>query len=446
MTPTKTYSDYDVVVVGGGTSGVAAALSAARQGLKVALLEKRIALTGTQANAMVTPFMPSHVHGSQTADLLTERYHQMMEGKGWLTLPGKMELYSPESFKLLNDQVLREFGVEIFYDATLVSAKTEQGNIESVTALIFDDFYAFEAKHFIDASGDALLSRFAGAKTEKGDKDGTRQSVSFRFEVTNIDFARLRHYLKEANYSFCDPSDTTFMEFVHVPGVAACGALLDVFQTAIEAGEITPEIARYIQGFSMPGKPNTLSFNNPQMPNLGNIEDPKTFSGYVRYGRGMQHQLLAFLNRHIPGFEDAFISQEANMLGVRESNRVMGKYIMTGSDYAARRKFEDGVARGDWYIDIHSDDLEVEDESFKKKYDKGEYYEIPYRSLVCAEVSNLIFVGRIISCDFKMQSSIRIQHTCRDMGDAAGRACALAKQLNVALNALDGSLLKQGAC
>lgn len=446
MTPTKTYSDYDVVVVGGGTSGVAAALSAARQGLKVALLEKRIALTGTQANAMVTPFMPSHVHGSQTADLLTERYHQMMEGKGRLTLPGKMELYSPESFKLLNDQVLREFGVEIFYDATLVSARAEQGNIESVTALIFDDFYAFEAKHFIDASGDALLSRFAGAKTEKGDKDGTRQSVSFRFEVTNIDFTRLRHYLKEANYSFCDPSDTTFMEFVHVPGVAACGALLDVFQTAIEAGEITQEIARYIQGFSMPGKPNTLSFNNPQMPNLGNIEDPKTFSEYVRYGRGMQHQLLAFLNRHIPGFEDAFISQEANMLGVRESNRVMGKYIMTGSDYAARSKFEDGVARGDWYIDIHSDDLKVEDESFKKKYDKGEYYEIPYRSLVCAEVSNLIFVGRIISCDFKMQSSIRIQHTCRDMGDAAGRACALAKQLNVALNALDGSLLKQGAC
>ncbi|MFQ0976868.1 FAD-dependent oxidoreductase [Vibrio campbellii] len=446
MTPTKTYSDYDVVVVGGGTSGVAAALSAARQGLKVALLEKRIALTGTQANAMVTPFMPSHVHGSQTAELLTERYHQMMEGRGRLTLSGKMELYSPESFKLLNDQVLREFGVEIFYDATLVSAKTEQGNIESVTALIFDDFYAFEAKHFIDASGDALLSRFAGAKTEKGDKDGTRQSVSFRFEVTNIDFARLRHYLKEANYSFCDPSDTTFMEFVHVPGVAACGALLDVFQTAIEAGEMTPEIARYIQGFSMPGKPNTLSFNNPQMPNLGNIEDPQTFSEYVRYGRGMQHQLLAFLNRHIPGFEDAFISQEANMLGVRESNRVMGKYIMTGSDYAARRKFEDGVARGDWYIDIHSDDLEVEDESFKKKYDKGEFYEIPYRSLVCTEVSNLIFVGRIISCDFKMQSSIRIQHTCRDMGDAAGRACALAKQLNVALNALDGSLLKQGAC
>lgn len=442
MTPTKTYSGYDVVVVGGGTSGVAAALSAARQGLKVALLEKRIALTGTQANAMVTPFMPSHVHGSDTADLLTERYHQMMSGKGKLTLPGKMELYSPESFKLLNDQVLREFDVDIFYDATLVSAAANSGKIESVTALIFDDFYAFEATHFVDASGDALLSRFAGAKTEKGDKDGTRQSVSFRFEVTNIDFARLREFLKQANYSFCDPNDTSFMEFVHVPGVEACGSLLDIFQSAIAEGEMTPEIARYIQGFSMPGKPNTLSFNNPQMPNLGNIEDPKVFSEYVSYGRNMQHQLLAFFNRRVPGFEEAFISQEANMLGVRESNRVMGKYIMTGNDYATRRKFEDGVARGDWYIDIHSDDLEVEDESFKMKYDRGEYYEIPYRSLVCEEVSNLIFVGRIISCDFKMQSSIRIQHTCRDMGDAAGRACALASKQDLPLNELDGSLLK----
>ncbi|WP_333917532.1 FAD-dependent oxidoreductase [Vibrio crassostreae] len=442
MTPTNTYSGYDVVVAGGGTAGVAAALSSARQGLRVALLEKRISLTGTQANAMVTPFMPSHVHGSDTADFLTQRYHDHMQGKGKLTLTGKMELFSPESFKLLNEQVLTECGVEIFYDATLVSAETENGCIESVTALIFDDFYRFEGAHFVDASGDALLSRFAGAKTVRGDTDGTRQSVSFRFEVTNIDFSRLREFLADSGYTFCDPTDASFMEFVHVPGVAACRGVLEVFSQGIASGEITAELARYVQGFSMPGKANTLSFNNPQMPNLGNIEDPKTFSEYVRYGRNMQHTLIAFLARRIPGFESAFISQEANMLGVRESNRVMGKYIMTGDDYIARRKFDDGIARGDWYIDIHSDDLEVEGETFKKKYDKGEYYEIPYRSLVCDEIANLIFVGRIISCDFKMQSSIRIQHTCRDMGDAAGRACVLAKELNIPLNAIDGTRLK----
>ena len=106
MKPNKTYAGYDVVVVGGGTAGVAAALSASLQGLKVALLEKRIALTGTQANAMVTPFMPSHVHGSATADMLTRAYREHMVGQGRLTLPGNMELYSPESFKLLNEQVL----------------------------------------------------------------------------------------------------------------------------------------------------------------------------------------------------------------------------------------------------------------------------------------------------------------------------------------------------
>ncbi|MBC7003755.1 FAD-dependent oxidoreductase [Photobacterium sp. BZF1] len=445
MKPNKTYAGYDVVVVGGGTAGVAAALSASLQGLKVALLEKRIALTGTQANAMVTPFMPSHVHGSATADMLTRAYREHMAGQGRLTLPGNMELYSPESFKLLNEQVLTENGVEIFYDATVITADTDNGIIQSVTALIFDNFYMFEAEQFIDASGDALLSRFAGAQLMTGDTDGSRQSVSFRFEMANINFDRLRQYLAQADYTFCDPADETFMEFVHVPGVEACGDLLEVFAKAQQNGELTPEIARYIQGFSMPGKPGSLSFNNPQMPQLGNVEDPQVFSEYVRYGRKMQHQLAAFLAANIPGFEQAFISQEANMLGVRESNRVKGRYVMTANDYAQRRKFDDGIARGDWYIDIHSDDLDVEDESFKKKYDKGEYYEIPYRSLVCGEVANLIFVGRIISCDFKMQSSIRIQHTCRDMGDAAGRACALAKQHGIALNQVNGCDLK-GEC
>lgn len=444
MTPNKTYSNYDVVVVGGGTSGVTAALSAAMNGLKVAVIEKRISLTGTQANAMVTPFMPSLVHGSKSANLLTHSYHEMMEGQGKLTLPGNMELYSPETFKLMNEQILNQHGVDIFYDATLVQVQTKDQSIESVTALIFDDFYNFEAQYFIDASGDALLSKFAGAKVVKGDKDGTRQSVSFRFEVSNIDFAQLRQYLSDIGYSFCDPKDETFMEFVHVPEVEACGELLTVFQKAIESGEISADIARYMQGFSMPGKPNTLSFNNPQMPNLGPVDDPQVLSEYVHIGRRMQHQLLQFLKANIPGFSHAFISQEANMLGVRESNRVQGLYVMTAEDYKVRRKFPDGIARGDWYIDIHSDDLNVEDESFKKKYDKGEYYEIPYRSLVCNEINNLMFIGRIISCDFKMQSSIRIQHTCRDMGDAAGRACALAKQTQTPLNQLDGSQLKAG--
>ena len=135
--------------------------------------------------------------------------------------------------------------------------------------------------------------------------------------MANIDFARLRQYLAQANYTFCDPADDTFMEFVHVPGVEACGDLLNVFANAQQKGELTPEIARYIQGFSMPGKPGCLSFNNPQMPQLGNVEDPAgAVSEYVRYGRKMQHQLTAaFLAANIPGFEQAFISQEANMLG-----------------------------------------------------------------------------------------------------------------------------------
>lgn len=127
------------------------------------------------------------------------------------------------------------------------------------------------------------------------------------------------------------------------------------------------------------------------------------------------------------------------MLGIRESWRLVGKYVLTEADYTNKARFADGVARGDWYIDVHSATKGL---FHQNTYQDGEYYEIPYRSMVCDEVKNMVVAGRCISATFLMQASVRIIPTCIDMGQAAGEACAAALAGGVPLNAIDGAGLR----
>jgi hypothetical protein len=154
----------------------------------------------------------------------------------------------------------------------------------------------------------------------------------------------------------------------------------------------------------------------------------------------MIRRLATFLPKYIPGFQNAYLLKEASQLGIRESYRILGKYVLTEQDYLNRSRFYDGIARGDWYIDVHS--VNNQDER-NVRFSRGEYYEIPYRSLITNEISNLIAVGRHISSTFLMQASLRIQPTVRDMAHAAGVACAYSVQHRIALNQIDGSRLKE---
>ena len=154
----------------------------------------------------------------------------------------------------------------------------------------------------------------------------------------------------------------------------------------------------------------------------------------------MIRRLVKFLPKYLPGFEKAYLLREATQLGIRESWRISGQYVLTEQDYVKRARFDDGVARGDWYIDVHSVTKEDVEQA---KLSRGEYYEIPYRSLITFEVKNLVVVGRHISSTFLMQASLRIQPTVRDIGQAAGLACAYSVKGNVALNQIDGAVLKQ---
>ncbi len=191
--------------------------------------------------------------------------------------------------------------------------------------------------------------------------------------------------------------------------------------------KITQEEAEYMQAYTIIGKDGTMSMNCPEIPIKFRSTDPIEYSRAVTYGRRMLRNISQYLIKHLPGFENAYISREAVMLGARESWRIRGKYYLVEDDYHNQSRFEDAVARTAWFIDAHG-------EKISEKLPRGGFYEIPYRSLVSDRIENLIVTGRCISASFILQASMRIQLTCMSIGEAAGIAAAYSIKNNIAAN------------
>ena len=198
----------------------------------------------------------------------------------------------------------------------------------------------------------------------------------------------------------------------------------------VETGEITQEEAEYMQAYTIIGKNGVMSMNCPEIPVKFSATDPISYSKAVTFGRKMMRNIARYLINHLPGFENAFISREAVMLGARESWRIKGKYYLVEDDYHNQSKFHDAVCRTAWFIDAHG-------EKVSEKLPAGAFYEIPYRALITDKISNLIVTGRCISASFILQASMRIQPTCISIGEAAGIAAAFALQNRIAPNQLD---------
>ena len=321
-----------------------------------------------------------------------------------------------------------QYGVEILYNTSIIGTVTDNQKITSCIVQTISGIYKINAKIFIDGTGDAVLARFAGVPTEKGsEKNGRNQPMSFRFEMSGIDETKARNlFVKKLkdDWSQLPPPNFEFAKWKKNK---------EFFQKGVESDELTQDDILYIQAFTIEGKPNTMSMNCPEMPPLKfSATDAISYSKAVTFGRKMMRRLAKFFIKNIPGFEKAYISREANLIGVRESWRIVGKYYMTDADYFEAHKFGDAVCRTAYPIDIHDSKLD-----FSKKLTKGEFYEVPYRALVTNEFENLAVVGRCASGSFAAQASFRIQPTCMSMGEAAGIAAAYGLKNNIAVNQIE---------
>lgn len=421
----------DVCICGGGPSGTGAAVNAARNGAKTVLIERGVALGGLGVLGCVYPFMQTHAPNSDTPYLAEIKNRLRQKGIEPFDGVTGQTWHNPETLALIHDEMCEEAGVNVLYQTVLVDALKSGNKVSAVIVQTIAGLAAIKAKIFIDATGDAYLSRNVGVDYERGyEKTGNNQPMSFRFEMGGIDTEKLYNYVAiELDEDWCK-SKLPYFEIAEAMHRKQRYKLEALMARGVETGELTQDEAEYMQAYTIIGKNGVMSMNFPEIPVKFKSTDPIEYSKAVTFGRKMMRNMANYLIKHLPGFEKAYISREAVMLGARESWRIKGKYYMVEDDYHNQSRFADAVCRTAWFIDAHG-------EKVSEKLPAGGYYEIPYRALVTDKISNLIVVGRCISASFILQASMRIQPTCTSIGEAAGIAAAYALQNGIAANEVD---------
>jgi hypothetical protein len=436
-------STWDVIVVGGGVSGFTAAIAASRNGAKTLLIEKEGALGGTMANVLVGPMMTFHSFVQQTIRGIPQEVVDRLKGMGGspghiLDETGYSATVTPfdnESLKLVAQRMVLESGAQIllhtWVQGTIVSNHTLQG----LVVLNKGGIEKLYARVIIDASGDADVAYFAGAPIEIGrQQDGLVQPVSLIFRVGPIDTKALIEYItshpKELN-------PKTLIQKYQEQDYHFVNGFVDILQKAIKEGELS--LRREEVLFGSTGQPDEVIINMSRIYGIDPL-DAWDLTKAELLGREQMFSLMSFLQKRIPGFKNAHIQAAGSRVGVRESRRVMGDYVLTYEDLAACRHFPDAVVRNSYEIDVHA---ETEQDTSIDEALSGEYYEIPYRCLVPRKVEQLLIAGRCISTTHKAQGSTRTSPTCMALGQAAGTAAALSIKEETSPRYLNHELLRK---
>ncbi|HEY3518308.1 MAG TPA: FAD-dependent oxidoreductase [Gammaproteobacteria bacterium] len=422
---TEIHGEYDVVVLGGGPAGMAAAVAAARAGRKTLLVERYGFLGGMGTAAGVTNFCGLHanvegdirqvVHG--VADQLLERIARL----GGLNEPHNLfgrtvaQAYDTAAYKIAADDLLLSAGVEILFHA--LGAGVVMASERKVHALLVETKSgrrAIVGRAFIDGSGDGDLSAWAGVPYEVGDGAGNMLYPSTMFRINGVD-------PKKAGRAW---------ELVP-----------KLMEEAEQRGRTFPRKKPIVRPQRNPieWRANLTQIKNPSGTAVSGIDARELSYGEVE-GRKQCWDVFQFIKETTPGFDQAYIVEIAPQIGIRETRRVRGEYVLTEDDILGCRDFSDTIGVQGWPVEAHiKGDVKF---VFAPKDSRG-FNEIPYRIIVPKKVDNLFVAGRCASMSHEGQSSARVSGPCFIMGQAAGTAADLALQANVAPRAVDVAKLQQ---
>lgn len=417
---------WDVIVAGGGPAGCTAAAAAAREGARTLLIEGTGALGGSGTSALVPAWCPFSdkekiIYRGLAEQVFTRAKegipHVKSSDLDWVPIDA-------ERLKRVYDELVTSYGVTVLFHTVLSAVEVTDGTVNALIISNKSGLSALKAKVYVDCTGDADLSAWAGAEFMKGDDIGAMQPATHCFLLANVD------------------------DYAYRTGPNVYGGFADSpIHAIMDSGKYPLIVDKHICNNSV--GPATVGFNAGHVFDVDNT-DPWSISAALMQGRQMAAQYRDGLAEFYPrAFGNAFLVSTGSVIGIRETRRIIGDYVLTIDDWLARRSFPDEICRNSYFIDMH---MAIEE---KKRlghditeqyehYKKGESHGIPYRCLTPRDLKNVLVAGRSISVERNVQGSVRVMPVCLAMGEAAGLAAALAARTDsIDVHTLDTAILRR---
>lgn len=408
---------YDIIIVGGGTSGVACAYTAGKLGLKTLLIEKNSFLGGDITSSLVIPAMKTS-DKSINNDFFNTLYNKLSQYNGAITYSDNNKgWFNPELTKIVLDEMLLSVNVEILFDTVVENVEEK---LSSYLVSCYDNnilwgnndlLSHYETLYLIDATGSGKICEILNH--EFLDNENKSQPVNLRFIMSGINVEKFENWLLQYDL---DRNVTTAFKHDNVTYLSTAytwdntkkWALEPLFKQAISDGVITDDDSNYFQIFSVAGTCDAIAFNCPRL-----LKNSSKSALYIE-GRQSILRLSNFCKKYLPGFENAYISSIANQLGVRVTNRVKCEYIYTKEDLISGKKFDNPVVISNYPIDIHSS---LKNNSTLQSV--MQEYQLPLEALKVK--NNLFVIGKCLSAEFEAQAALRIIPSCFSMGEGVAK-------------------------
>ena len=449
----------DVIVCGGGLSGVCAAISAARNGARTTLIEKSSVLGGSAIQSLVQPWMGFFASpekqvvagiAQELVDIVIARGGSPGHVPDTIGCASMLTPLSTLELRFAVDRLLYEAGVKVLTD-TLVTGvlfpgstgvrlpvdyfsrerpMSVRGPLAGVIIENKSGRRALASSVVIDATGDGDVAALAGVAFAHGRKqDGLTQPMSLLFRMANVAIDTIKDYISQNPNEFV-LSDEARLSLAQVQNLAVAGFFSQV-KEAQEAGDLGDFRDRVL--FFEVGHEGEVIVNMTRVVGLSGIDGAeRSLASHLALEQ--VDECVSFLKKYVPGFEKSYLNEVAPYIGVRETRHISGRYTLTEEDVLLGREFEDSIARGAFPIDIHSPDggsLDI------KSMEPGTSYGIPFRCLVPLSIEGLLVTGRAISATHEASASARIGATAMALGQAAGTAASLAIIDRVAVSEVD---------
>jgi len=398
--------EYDVIVIGGGMGGVAAAIEAASHGARTLIVEQSGQFGGVGTNSLITSFSQKPLPGTPEPTFV-ERILLHMREEG--TASKTTRAFSAEHLVLLLDKWILESGAVPLFFTTLVDVTAENGEVQKVLLHNKSGLFEATAKVYIDSTGDGDLCFVAGAAFEQGDGESKHgQPMTLAFYLSNVN--------EEAMLS---------REEINL-----------LYDTAKERGDVSNPRENVLAFKAV--EPGTLMFNTTRIIHRDGADGDDLTQAMIE-GRSQVWEMVQFL-KTLPGFEKAYLQRIANRIGVRETRRFICEYRLTYDDMLASKKHDDVIMATNAHLDIHNPHgTGTRFESLPK----GTEYDVPLRCLIPRDLQNVIIGSRCIGVSHEAFSAVRMMPHVAEYGRAAGLTAAKAVQNNSTIRDVDVHWIQQ---